>query len=409
MSCIAFISNYFPTLSETFIYNEVIGLRKRGLCIKTFSIRKPEKENISKESYGLMDSTTYLIPVNYYEFIKALTYFAARNALVCIRILYFLFTRKFQHKIKDRLRTLFHFCEGVYIAKMVVDDGSITHLHAHFVSHPATAALVASRLTKIPFSFTAHAFDIFEDKLFITDKVNAAKFGITCTNYGKSCLLENNGIRNPDKITTIYHGVDTKRFEPEPKASIHPKTTLLTIGRLVETKAQKNLIAACKLIKDGGYDFQCLIIGDGPLYNYLQDTIAADNLQNEVRLVGKVFHEDIKNYYRNADIFVFSSIGGDNLPNVLLESLATGLPVVATGINGIPELIENGVTGLLVRPNNIEEFADAIKLLIDNKELRIKLSENGRKLVCRNFDVEKSLDKILDLYNKHGIKKIERR
>jgi len=401
MKYIAFINSLFPALSATFIYKEVLGLRKRGLPVKTFAIRKPPLEEISKESYDLRDTTVYLLPVNYLKLVQAHLYFVLKYPLRFLHTLCFLITRKFDNKLKDRFRTLLHFFEGILFAKLIEEQGDICHIHAHYAAHPTSVALTASMLTKLPFSFTAHAYDIWIDRLFIKDKVNAAEFVITCTAYGRQQILKNNGILNPRKITTIYHGVNTSKFSPRHSAPAS-KTTILHVGRLSEEKSQDNLIRACAILKQQRYNFECLIVGDGPLYSYLKDLIIQNGLEGVVKLVGKVFQENIINYYAAADMFVLPS-QRENLPNVLLESLAMGVPVIATNIAGIPELIQNNKNGLLVDPNNVEALAATMKKLIDDKELTKTLRNNGRRSVCRNFEQQSMLDKIVELYRAHGV------
>ena len=396
MRSIAFINNYFPALSATFIYREVIGLRSRGLAIRTFSIRKPPKSSLSQESLGLTDSTTYLLPVQVASFLSAHLYYILRNPWRYVRILFFLMTRRFDCPFKDRKRTFYHFCEAVYFAKIIEEDAEIAHIHAHYASHPTTVAFVASALSGRPFSFTAHAHDIWEDRLFLTEKLNAAAFAITCTHYGRLSLLKAGNIREPDKITTIYHGIDTSDFFPRPKADHHP-ITILNVGRLTWEKAHINLLKACSQLKREGYLFRCLIAGEGPLLQTIQEFIAASGLTQEVTLLGRVFQEYIRELYSQADIFALSSIQ-ENLPNVLLESLAMGLPVVASNIAGVPELILDRHTGLLVRPNDPSHLAEAIRTLIDDPELRYSLARNGREHVCTHFDIQFSLDKLQSLY-----------
>ncbi len=403
MSSIAFINNYFPGLTATFIYLEVIGLRAKGISIKTFSIRKPKLKNISKESHTLYHSTKYILPLNVKYFLKAHCYYLLNNPLKYFKIIFFLVTRHFENRLKDRIRTLFHFYEGVYLAKIINDEGDITHIHAHYASHPTTLALVVHLLTDLTFSFTAHAYDIWTDKLFIKEKVDASKFVITCTKYGNEQILKLCGANEINKINVIYHGVDLNKFMPYNKVTNEKNVVLLNIGRLIKSKAHANFIEACKVLNDEKYNFQCLIIGDGPLYNELYSLIEKYRLQKHVRLIGKVFHDEIIDYYQKADIFVLPSISGENLPNVLLESLALRLPVIATNIAGIPELIKNRSTGLLIQPNITNDLVNAIKLLINDKELRLRLGENGRKYVCDNFNVENSLEKLKSLYIENGI------
>jgi glycosyltransferase involved in cell wall biosynthesis len=402
MKSIAFFNSLFPALSATFIYKEALELKKRGLPIKTFAIRKPPLDEISKECHGLRETTTYLLPANIIKFIGAHLYFLLKHPLRYFGTLIFLLTRKFNHKLKDRYRTILHFCEGVLLAKLLTEDDDICHIHVHYAAHPASVAIAASKLTGIPFSFTAHAYDIWIDRLFIEDKVNAARFAIACTKYGREQILKNNGIIDPKKLVTIYHGIDTEKFAPRETPTRNSKTTILHVGRLSEEKAQANIILACKILKRDHYDFQCLIIGDGPLYNDLKGLIVQNDLDDQVKLVGKVFQEEIIDYYAKADMFVLSSYR-ENMPNVLVESMSMGIPTIATAIAAIPELIQDGENGLLVEPNNIEQLAQAMKRLIDKKEFAQQIAQNGRNTVLDKFDHNDSLDQLIELYRKHDL------
>jgi colanic acid/amylovoran biosynthesis glycosyltransferase len=396
MPSIAFINNYFPAVSGTFIYREVLGLRKRGLRIRTFSMRKPPRDTLSQESLDLWDSTIYLLPIRIFAFIHAHFFYLFRKPNCYLKTFLFLMTRRYNSVLKDRMRTFFHFCEAVYFAKMIEEDSDIVHIHAHYASHPCTVAFVASRFTETPFSFTAHASDIWADQLFLAEKANAAAFVITCTNYGKRALLDTGNIKTPEKICTIYHGIDVNFFSPLKSDHCEP-ITILNVGRVTWEKAQIDLLKACSQLKREGYPFRCIIAGDGPLLRTLRDFIADHDLVEEVVLLGRVFQESIREIYSHADIFVLSSVQ-ENLPNVLLESMAMGLPVVATNIAGVPELIIDRVTGLLVRPNNPNQLAESIKILIDNRDLAFTLAKNGREYVCAHFDIQSSLNQLQSLY-----------
>jgi len=395
MNKIAFIDNYFPYLSTTFIYQEVLGIKNMGIPIKTYSIRKPTSSQIPKECLELYHTTKYLIPINISSFITANLYFIVKSPIKYFDLIIFLLKRKYEKNVIDRVRTIFHFFEGVYLAKLIKNENDISHIHAHQASHPCTLALVAAELNQITFSFTAHANDIWVDKLYISDKVNRAKFVITCTNYGRNFIINENSIENPDKISTIYHGVDTNKFKNIKQNKNNSIFTILNIGRLSEEKGQKNLIMACKELRDNGYVFKCIIVGDGPHRSILSKLIEQYDLKEMIILVGEVFQEDIIEYYRNADLFVLTSIR-ENLPNVLLESQSMGIPVIAPNIAGIPELIQNDYNGILIPPNNITAIVNSIKDIFNNKEKLRMFSENGRNTVCTHFKQNDSILKILN-------------
>ena len=391
-------------MSATFIYREIIELKRRGVKIITYSIRRPDINSISNESRHFLDTTTYLLPVNLFLFFKAHLYFLLFRPFQYLNTVFFLLTRKYDNPLKDRRRTIFHFCEAVYLAKLMQREGNISHIHAHYASHPATLALVAARFLGINYSFTGHASDIWTDRLFVKEKVHSAKFVITCTIFGRNYILNLVGEGYSNKIRTVYHGIDLKRFSP---SELTPGSScgilrILNIGRLSPEKAHANLIKACRLLKDNGLNFQCDIIGDGPLFNSLNGLILELDLKREVRLLGKVFQENIFGHFLESDIFVLSSIR-ENLPNVLLESMAMGVPVIATELAGIPELIKDGSNGFLTPPGDISCLASRIMRLANDHGLRQGYSENGRKTVEEHFDQSRSIDKILEIYKYYEI------
>jgi glycosyltransferase involved in cell wall biosynthesis len=156
------------------------------------------------------------------------------------------------------------------------------------------------------------------------------------------------------------------------------------------------------MLKDHGLDFHCYIVGDGPLREPLKTLITEQHLDDHVTLVGRVPQEEIRRYYESADIFVLPSIQ-ENLPNVLLESMAMGIPVIATGIAGIPELVENDRTGVVVKPDDIVMLAEAMKRFLEDPGFAQHLAQQGRRFVCEQFDIEASHEQIVRLYEAYGV------
>jgi glycosyltransferase involved in cell wall biosynthesis len=401
VSSVAYINNYFPALTHTFIYQEVIGLRERGVPIKAFSIRKPTLDSLSQESVDLYYSTTYLLPVDIYEFVRAHLYFLLSNPFKYISLVAWLMTRRFERRIKDRIRTVFHFCEGVYFAKLIRRDSDINHIHAHYASHPTTVALVASILTGKTFSFTAHAGDIWTDRLSLDEKVKRASFVITCSEFGRNALLREYFKGDQEKIVLIRHGVDVRKFARR-NGKQGSGLMILSVERLSPEKAHVNLVKACRILRDEEVDFKCTIVGDGPLLNVIGSLIKEMRLEDFVRLAGGVFQESIRTFYEEADVLVVPSIK-ENLPNVVLEGMAMGLAVVATRIGGIPEAIRHNETGLLIEPGNVEAIVEAIKKLSGDHGFRKRLGDNAGSFVREYFDSEKSLSKIESIFKNKGV------
>jgi glycosyltransferase involved in cell wall biosynthesis len=260
--------------------------------------------------------------------------------------------------------------------------------------------MFTSRLCGVPFSFTAHAKDIYVRALnpgdLLQTKMRRAKFVVTCVEANQK-LLAALGVKGTP-IYNIYHGLDARQFAPRAGAAEEPATpVLLSVGRLVEKKGFPVLIEACRLLKDKGYQFQCQIIGaPGPCAEQVASLIRELRLEETIRLRPSVTQEELREVYRQATLFALPcQIAGnedrDGIPNVLVEAMASGLPVVSTNISGIPELIESGVNGLLAPQKDARALADAIAELLDAPALRRKLGAAAREKVCRMFDAESNI------------------
>jgi glycosyltransferase involved in cell wall biosynthesis len=334
---------------------------------------------------------------SHWRLLKARPLSYVRTMLAAIRL-------AFKHHQGSWLRpeTAFvkEFLQAGYIAQRVVAAGSIRHLHAHFCHSATTVAMFASQLCGLPFSFTAHAKDIYVRALnpgdLLQTKMRRAKFVVTCVKGNQTYLASLGAKETP--IYTIYHGLDTRRFAPRSNTAEEPATPmLLSVGRLVEKKGFAFLIEACRLLKDRGYRFQCQIIGGaGPCERQIASLIHELELGDTVTLRPAVTQEELRVIYQQATLFtlpcqIVENDDRDGIPNVLVEAMAVGLPVVSTNISGIPELIEHGVSGLLAPQKDARALADAIAELLDSPALRQQLGAAAREKVCRLFDSESNI------------------
>ena len=398
---IAYFANEFPYLTETFVYREVQAVRGQGVSIYTFSIRQPHPQDLSEEARGLIGNTHYILPASIGSLLATHFNVFRRGPGLYIRILWDILTGSHIH-FKDRLRSLAHFIEAVYVYP-AVERLNIEHMHAHFAVGAATITWVLARFLKLPFSFTAHAYDIWLDKLLLPEKMHAANFVVTCTAANKEHLVQTYGVPAND-IHVIYHGVDIKRFVPGKGKKPASPPRLLAIGRLVEQKGLEYLLHACALLKERNCSFQCEILGDGPLADSLKQLSNQLNLTDSVHFVGRVLQENIIRYYQDADIFVLPCVPASNndrdgIPNTLMEAMACGVPVVSTTFSGIPELVIEQENGMLVPPKDPEALADALGKLIDNPEMCLKMGQNARQHVEESFsvtDAATSIAKLMD-------------
>jgi glycosyltransferase involved in cell wall biosynthesis len=402
---IGHLDKKFPLLTATFVYREIQALQAKGINIHTFSIWKPKSYELSNEAKHFLDRTFYVFPINWTKFFSIHISYFIKHPRTYLNVLWE-YGFKNQKRIKNAIRTFFHFCEAVYLAKEI-ENKNINHLHSHFANNSTTIAMMVSKLIGISFSFTAHAHDIFADQILLQKKIISAKFIITISNFNKKFLiniLPQNNISS--KIHIVRCGIDTYKFSRSKVPNVNKKPIILSIGRLVEKKGYPYLIKACKILVDKSIDFRCIIIGDGPQKAYLNNLIGENGLANFVTLAGIIFQEDIINYLNKSEIFVLPCIQAadndmDGIPVVLMEAMAMQIPVISTQISGIPELIKNMETGLLVPPKNEMALAKGMKLLKDDIELRKKLGAAGKKWVFEKYEITKNTDKLYNIYKKN--------
>jgi glycosyltransferase involved in cell wall biosynthesis len=393
---VAYIIGTYPGLTTTFIDREVQALRQRGVHLQIVSIRRPWT-TLSPEQKKLQKGVRYLLPVNWLAFLWANLWFAVLRPRAYFGTFLYLISRP-HPSLKARGMTVLHFAEGVFAAYFLRGE-NWDHLHAHFIDRAATVALVVSRLLGIPYSLTAHASDIYVNPILLKEKLGGAKFVATCTGYNREYLSQfGEGLYN-HKLNCIYHGLELERYRRKPAPS-PDKAILLSVGQLKERKGFRYLVGACRELIDRGYPVECHIIGEGPLRADLEEQIRQLSLEGSVLLCGSLLHQEVIEQYQAAAVFVLPAVLGgdgdrDGIPNVILEAMAMELPVVSTNHSGIPEVVQDRATGLLVPPADEAALADAIAKLLDDADLRRRLGRNGRQTVAEKFDVERNVTKLL--------------
>jgi len=401
---VAYITQSFPGLTTTFIYREVLALRNVGFNVVTFAIWKPNINKLSTESRDLVNSSFYAFPVSWPRFFAAHLYFFFTRPTKYISTLFFVLTRKGE-AIENRRRTFFHFCEAIYLALDAKREG-IRHIHAHFAINAATIALVIARMLDISFSFTAHN-SFFTDRLLLKAKLKAAKFIIVISKYSQDLLLRflpDENLRG--KFHVVHCGVSPDDFLPPTHKAINQRPLIFSVAQLVERKGLPVLLEACKILSERGYDFQCLVAGDGPQRSLLEQLVTEYQIRDKVGLIGVVFQEQLVDYLGRADVFVLPCLttangDRDGIPVVLMEAMAMEIPTISTHVSGIPELIEDGQSGLLVEERNAVALAGAMQRLLDDDELRWRLGKNGRQKVVREFNIHQSVAQLAALFEKH--------
>ncbi len=279
----------------------------------------------------------------------------------------------------------------------------VTHIHSQWVHSGGTIAMYGAWLLGVPFSFTGHAADLFRERAALEDKIKRADFIICISNFHREFFLKNGA--KPQQLHVMYCGIDPSVFHPQAyeRASGEP-FHIRSAGRLVEKKGFKYLIEACKVLVERGVKIDCLIGGSGPDEQELRGVIGRLGLEGVVELTGKaVSQEEISEFMRGGDVYCLPCVWAsdndvDGLPQMLMEAMACGLPAISTRLVGIPDLVIDGETGLLVEPNNVSELADAIERLMGDPGLASKMAQQGRRLVHDKFDIRTCLEPLLSQY-----------
>jgi colanic acid/amylovoran biosynthesis glycosyltransferase len=407
---IGYLAQVFPHLTMTFVYREVLALRAYGLEVDTFATWRPNEAELSQEAKSLVAGTSYIFPIRWTRFLRCHLQWLFRHPRRYIGTLLFCL-RHSASSWRNSLRTFYHFGEAICLADEATRK-EIDHLHVHFALNATTLAMIVARLTGITYSFTAHANDIFANPILLPEKIAAARFIVAISSYNADFLhrvVPDDETRA--KIEIVRCGIDVEHFSPplrqpdrEPQEEAqHEKCMILAVGRLVEKKGYPYLIEACKQLVDQGYAFDCHIIGDGPQAEQLAQLIEENNLGDCVHLEGVVFQEGLKEYLTRAEIITLPCVVAqdqdmDGIPNSLMEGMAMGIPAVSTSISGIPELIEDHQTGLLVPPNDATALANALAQLLSDGALRDRLGKAGREKVMAEYEIQKNTRQLLNIF-----------
>ncbi len=395
---IAYLLKTYPRLSETFILNEILGMEDLGARLHIFSLRRPDDERAHPAVKKVKARITYALALGPRSHPVDALMVIYRHAS-----LFLLHPKAYLRTVGNYLRRPGHqrlkeLMQAGYLAGEMKKAGC-THLHAHFANVPTTVAELINSFTGIPYSFTAHAKDIYRsDAQELDRKIAGADFVLTCTGFNLRHLRKLSTSQTP--IDCIYHGIDLTLFDGRRKCggdhtALGTAPLILSVGRFCEKKGFPYLIRACKLLKEAETNFRCQIIGYGPMQEELDSLIVDLELRDCVTLVGKMTQNQIAESYREADIFALPCLvtddgDRDGIPNVLIEAMAQRVPVISTDVSGISELVTPMDNGLLVPEKDADALAFAIVRLLRDDDLRRRMGNNGRARVLTHFSLETS-------------------
>jgi glycosyltransferase involved in cell wall biosynthesis len=388
---VAYLTKRFPRLSETFILDEILGLEAAGVPLRLYSIADPLEDHVQPDVARVASPIAYLRHHGLRGALRDLgAVLAAHVSLVASRPRRYAAVVGEVLRSNDRRTAARHFVYAGRLAVSVERDHA-RHLHAAFAHTPASIVRYTHLLTGLPFSFGAHAKDLYlSDPVNLATRTTEARFVVVCSQSAARALAELAGPRA--RIVLAYHGVDSNRFAPP---EIHDPGTgalrILAVGRLVAKKGYPVLLQAVSHLAAEGIPVRCEIIGGGELADKLTAHLQRLDLAGIVTLSGARTHQQIAQAYRHADVFVQASVvlpdgDRDGIPNSLLEAMASGLAVVASRVAGIPEIVTDALTGLLVAPADADALAAALRRLAHDSTLRAALGAAARGHVATHLD-----------------------
>ena len=401
---VAYVMSRFPRLTETFVLGEMLAVEEQGVDVELFPLLRERGGLVHPEAQALSRRARYL-PFLSLPILRSQLHLLRHERRAYLGALAALL-RGTWGSPNFFLGALGIFPKVAHAARLMRAAG-VDHVHCHFSNHPAAAGFVVHRLTGLPFSFTAHGFDLHVDRRMLCEKIAEAAFVVPISDYNRRLMVEECGRRAEEKAVVIHCGVDTDFFRPRESAPAQPPFSLVCVGTLHEVKGQGVLVEACRLLVREGVDLTCTLVGDGRDRAELARAVAEAGLQERVRLAGTLARADVAALLRSAHAVVAPSVPTaegkrEGIPVVLMEAMASGVPVVASGISGIPELVDDGVSGLLVPPRDPPSLARALRRLHDDPELRERLARAGREKVEREFDVQASAAELVRRIRLHA-------
>jgi glycosyltransferase involved in cell wall biosynthesis len=413
---IGYLLRSYPRLSQTFVLNEILALEQLGVSIQIFALTDPHEKSVQMQVNEVRAPVEYLEeamqPRAFGTMLRENFEVARRHFTGYLRAVFYVVTNPAIDRGYTASNRWQCFLQAIHLIYLLISEEQkpakrIDHLHAHFAHDPTLIAYLTHCITGIPFSFTAHARDLYQvPEKVLLDRIQEASAVVTCCRANLD-YLNRIAPSEHSKFSLIYHGVNLNDFRSVPTFDASPDAKyplILSVGRLVEKKGFQDLLQALFLVKQRGEHFHCSIYGDGPLCKPLQEWIEAHGMAEEVKLMGDCTQQELIPIYQGAALFVLTPIqtedgDRDGIPNVLLEAMAVSLPVVTTSVAGIPELVDHNENGLLYQPHDIEGISSGIVELLSNAKKRSQFGAAASKKVKEQFDLAVAAQQLKTLFS----------
>jgi len=397
---IGYVLKCFPRLSETFILTEVLELERLGWDLTLFTRRASEEPVRHGALQSLRAEAIDLEPLLRQRLWQP---FETHRRLA--RRLGQAHEAALEAALDLRSRTEMR----AWLLAAVVAERALAErfdlIHAHFATGSASIARYAGRMTGTPFTFTAHAKDIYGDEVDprrLRLLLEEAEAVVTISEANRSYLQS---IAPAARVARVYNGVDMDLFGALARPPLPHPPRLLFVGRMVEKKGLTNLLAACALLRQRGVRVQCRLVGSGPLESSLRQQVASLGLDGQVEFRGPASQEEVASVHLpEASAFVLPCViapdgDRDGIPTTLIEAMARGVPAISTTLSGIPEAVPDGEAGLLVGPGDVDALADAIERTLNEPEETLRRARVARRHVARCFNARRNVSELSEIFH----------
>jgi len=373
----AYVFERFPTFTQTFCVREILELERQGLRPMLFSIRDTREELLEDHFPPELIGRVHFLP-QAKELVKEVTRMKDADLLPQEIVL----TLRHWGDAPDKMRAY----EAAYVG-MKMREAGVWHAHSHFAGVGARVCWWLKQFFGMRFSFTGHANDIFEDsgcEVSLAKLMEDAAIVVTVSDYTAK-FLTGEFPRQATKVKRVYNGLDLAPFGRSKSAAKTEPPMLLSVGRLIEKKGFDDLVRACARMREQGCsNFRCVVVGDGPMEEELAELVEELRVADLVEFVGAKSQLEIVDLLGQAQVFILPCVtekngGKDNLPTVIMEAMAAGLPCVSTRLAGVPEMVIEGDTGLLVDERQPDDFAQVVMKMLADSEMRKRMGEAGEK------------------------------
>lgn len=397
---IAYLASGFPVFSETFVVREVVEVQRYGHQVQVYALKNRTDPGYDPSAEEAVRSTQYSPFLFSARLLWANLKTALQHPVRYWGTLLFVFLHSLLTP-KECLKALVTYPKSVHYGVLMQERG-VEHVHAHFANIPTLSALIIKRLFGIPYSFFAHAHDLYQFRSMLAEKLAGATFAMTNSEYNRAYLARFCADQDMSKVIVLHCGGDVRRLSQVVR---RPEPGLVgSVGRLCAQKGFGDLVEACALLRRRGVPVRCVVAGEGEERQALEARAREMGVADIFELPGLI--PDVTDLLARASVFALPCVHAtdgsmDGIPTVLIEAMAAGVPIVSTTISGVPELVRNNETGLTVPPHDAAALADAIERLLKDPGLAARIVENAYALVCERYDLRKNARTVAEQFERY--------